>query len=97
MPAHEHESERALSDAQIQQFNREGFVRIDRAFPRSLAAEGREPLLVVGAMAGGRQLQPAIALFGTSIRVATHRIPAGTCVSRADYAQRSSARSRSNR
>ena len=42
MPAHEHESERALSDAQIQQFIREGFVRIDPAFPRSLAAEGRE-------------------------------------------------------
>src|SRR5258708_7236247 len=42
MPAHEHESVRALGDAQTQQFIREGFVRIDRAFPRSLAAEGRE-------------------------------------------------------
>jgi len=42
MPADEHETARALSDAQIQQFIQDGFVRIDRAFPRELADEGRE-------------------------------------------------------
>src|SRR3954466_9387407 len=42
MPTHEHEPARALSDAQIQQFIRDGFVRIDRAFPRELADEARE-------------------------------------------------------
>src|SRR6478736_2690485 len=41
MPADEHESMRALSDDQIQQFIRDGFVRIDRAFPRELADEAR--------------------------------------------------------
>lgn len=41
MPANEHESARALSDAQVQQFIQDGFVRIDRAFPRELADEGR--------------------------------------------------------
>src|SRR6266446_6814107 len=41
MPADEHESMRALSDDQIQQFIRDGFVRIDWAFPRELADEGR--------------------------------------------------------
>jgi hypothetical protein len=33
---------RALSDAQIQQFIQDGFVRVDRAFPRELADQGRE-------------------------------------------------------
>jgi len=32
---------RALDDAQIVQFVREGFVRIDHAFPRDLAEEAR--------------------------------------------------------
>jgi len=32
---------RALSDAQLQQFVQDGFVRLDRAFPRELADEGR--------------------------------------------------------
>src|SRR2546423_7360125 len=32
---------RALSDAQIAQFIADGFVRIDRAFPRELAEQGR--------------------------------------------------------
>jgi hypothetical protein len=32
---------RALSDAQVEQFIRDGFVRIDRAFPRELADECR--------------------------------------------------------
>jgi hypothetical protein len=41
MPADEHEWLRALSDDQIKQFIRDGFVRIDRAFPRELADEGR--------------------------------------------------------
>jgi hypothetical protein len=41
MPANEHEPMRALSDAQIQRFIQDGFVRIDRAFPRELAEEGR--------------------------------------------------------
>jgi hypothetical protein len=41
MPADERESMRALSDDQIQQFIRDGFVRIDRAFPRELADEAR--------------------------------------------------------
>lgn len=41
MPTNEHESVRALSDAQVQQFIQDGFVRIDRAFPRELADEGR--------------------------------------------------------
>ncbi len=38
MPANEH-APRALSDAQIQAFIRDGFVRIDNAFPRELADE----------------------------------------------------------
>jgi hypothetical protein len=41
MPSDELESMRALSDDQIQQFIRDGFVRIDRAFPRELADEAR--------------------------------------------------------
>ena len=41
MPAHEREPARALSDARIQQFIQDGFVRIDRAFPRELADQGR--------------------------------------------------------
>ncbi len=32
---------RALSDVQLQQFVQDGFVRLDRAFPRQLADEGR--------------------------------------------------------
>src|ERR1700712_2263997 len=36
----EHEP-RALGDAQIKQFIQDGFVRIDRAFPRELADQGR--------------------------------------------------------
>ena len=40
MPAHE--PVRALSGAQIRQFIEDGFVRIDRAFPRELADEARE-------------------------------------------------------
>jgi hypothetical protein len=39
MPADERDSMRALSDAQIKQFIQDGFVRIDRAFPRELADE----------------------------------------------------------
>jgi hypothetical protein len=35
---------RGLSDAQIQQFIRDGFVRIDSAFPRDLADQGRSIL-----------------------------------------------------
>jgi hypothetical protein len=41
MPAHEHEPARALGEAEIQQFIQDGFVRLDRAFPRTLADEGR--------------------------------------------------------
>jgi hypothetical protein len=41
MPAHEPEPVRALSDAQIRQFIQDGFVRIDRAFPRELADQCR--------------------------------------------------------
>jgi hypothetical protein len=41
MLANEHESMRALSDDQIQQFIQDGFVRIDRAFPREIADEAR--------------------------------------------------------
>jgi hypothetical protein len=41
MPTSDSESVRALSDAQIQQFIQDGFVRIDRAFPRELADEAR--------------------------------------------------------
>ena len=41
MPANDTASPRALSDAQIQAFIRDGFVRIDHAFPRELADEGR--------------------------------------------------------
>jgi hypothetical protein len=41
MPADEHESIRTLSDDQIQQFIQDGFVRVDRAFPRELADESR--------------------------------------------------------
>ena len=36
-----HSSPRALSDAQMEQFIQDGFVRIDRAFPRQLAEEAR--------------------------------------------------------
>jgi hypothetical protein len=32
---------RTLSDAQVEQFIEEGFIRIDQAFPRKLAEEGR--------------------------------------------------------
>ncbi|WNG27726.1 phytanoyl-CoA dioxygenase [Cystobacter fuscus] len=35
------QNERALSDAQVQRFIDEGFVRIDEAFPRQLADEAR--------------------------------------------------------
>lgn len=42
MPTHERKPMRALSDAQIQQFIQDGFVRVDRAFPREFADEGRE-------------------------------------------------------
>jgi hypothetical protein len=41
MPSNAREPVRSLSDAQIQQFIQDGFVRIDRAFPRELAEEGR--------------------------------------------------------
>ena len=41
MSTHEHEPTRALSDAEIQQFVDDGFVRLDRAFPRDLADQGR--------------------------------------------------------
>ena len=41
MPANDTASSRALSDVQIQDFIRDGFVRIDHAFPRELADEGR--------------------------------------------------------
>ena len=41
MHAHEREPARALGDAQIRQFIQDGFVRLDRAFPRALADEGR--------------------------------------------------------
>src|SRR5260370_41264942 len=41
MPAGDHETMRALSDAQVQQFIEDGFIRIDRAFPRELADAGR--------------------------------------------------------
>jgi hypothetical protein len=41
MPAREREPTRALESAQIRQFIQDGFVRIDRAFPRQLADQGR--------------------------------------------------------
>jgi hypothetical protein len=41
MPSNAPEPVRALSDAQLQQFIQDGFVRIDRAFPRQLADQGR--------------------------------------------------------
>jgi hypothetical protein len=41
MPASEHEPARVLGDAQIRQFIQDGVVRIDHAFPRQLADEGR--------------------------------------------------------
>jgi len=41
MPAHEQDAPRALSAAQIEQFIDDGFVKIERAFPRKLAEEGR--------------------------------------------------------
>jgi hypothetical protein len=41
MSTPEREPARALSEAQIQQFIQEGFIRVDRAFPRELADEGR--------------------------------------------------------
>lgn len=44
MPIQQRETTRALSDAQIQQFIDDGFVRLDRAFPKTLADEGRARL-----------------------------------------------------
>jgi hypothetical protein len=41
MPAREREPTRALESARIRQFIQDGFVRIDRAFPRQLADQGR--------------------------------------------------------
>ena len=41
MPAHQREPVRALSDAQIRQFIDDGFIRLDRAFPKLLAEQGR--------------------------------------------------------
>ena len=41
MPAREHEPTRALSNPQIRQFIQDGFVRMDCAFPRQLADQGR--------------------------------------------------------
>ncbi len=41
MPANDIGLTRVLSDAQVQQFIQDGFVRIDRAFPSELADEGR--------------------------------------------------------
>ncbi|MGY3690308.1 hypothetical protein ACVIGA_000388 [Bradyrhizobium sp. USDA 3240] len=41
MPPRDDEPVRALGDAQIQQFIQDGFVRIDHAFPRALADQGR--------------------------------------------------------
>src|SRR5882672_1117232 len=38
MPAGDHETMRALSDAQVQQFIEGGFIRIDRAFPREFSS-----------------------------------------------------------
>lgn len=41
MPSNTDSQPRALSDAQIDQFVRDGFVRLDDAFPRHLADDGR--------------------------------------------------------
>ena len=41
MPTHQPEAVRALSDAQIRQFIDDGFVRLEGAFPRDLADQGR--------------------------------------------------------
>ena len=41
MPSNAISQVRALSDAQLDQFVRDGFVRLDNAFPRRLAEEGR--------------------------------------------------------
>lgn len=41
MLANAGERVRALSDAQLQQFVQDGFVRLDKAFPRELADKGR--------------------------------------------------------
>jgi hypothetical protein len=41
MPTDDREPARALSEAQIEQFIQDGFVRIDHAFPRELAEQGR--------------------------------------------------------
>jgi hypothetical protein len=37
----------ALSGAQVDQFIRDGLIRIDRAFPRELAERRTESLLVI--------------------------------------------------
>ena len=41
MPSDTTQHVRALSDAQIDQFIQDGFVRLDHAFPRHLAEQGR--------------------------------------------------------
>src|SRR5262249_42583607 len=40
----DHEQMRALDDAQVKRFIKYGFIRLDHAFPRELADEGRELL-----------------------------------------------------
>src|SRR5215468_9452908 len=44
MPAHEQETARALSAAQVEQFIRDGFVKVERAFPLHLADAARDIL-----------------------------------------------------
>jgi hypothetical protein len=44
MPSNSDDEVRALSDAQVMQFIQDGFVRLDRAFPRELADQGRAML-----------------------------------------------------
>jgi len=41
MPSNAIQQVRALSDAQLDQFIQDGFVRLDNAFPRHLAEQGR--------------------------------------------------------
>ena len=41
MPSNAREPVLALSDTQLQQFVQDGFVRIEKAFPRELADKGR--------------------------------------------------------
>src|SRR5258705_229265 len=75
MPAHEQDAARALSDAQIEQFIQDGFVKVERAFPRALADEGRAMLLLFSDV--GENDAPTRIKIGSHRDIARFLEPAG--------------------